>query len=68
MVPRPELNSNAKRLNQDNPLKPPRSPPFSGKRKDMKDMDSKSLIAGIVIGLVIGLILGILLEASLFIV
>jgi len=34
----------------------------------MKDMDSKSLIAGIVIGLVIGLILGILLEASLFIV
>ncbi len=34
----------------------------------MKDMDSKSLIAGIVIGFVIGLILGILLEASLFIV
>jgi len=37
-------------------------------KKDMKDMDSKSLIAGIVIGFVIGLILGILLEASLFIV
>jgi len=34
----------------------------------MKDMDSKSLFAGIVIGFVIGLILGILLEASLFIV
>ncbi len=34
----------------------------------MKDVDSKSLIAGIVIGFVIGLILGILLEASLFIV
>ncbi len=34
----------------------------------MKDMDSKSLIAGIVIGFVIGLVLGILLEASLFIV
>ncbi len=34
----------------------------------MKDMDSKSLVAGIVIGFVIGLILGILLEASLFIV
>jgi len=34
----------------------------------MKDMDSKSLIAGIVIGFVIGLILGILLEAALFIV
>ncbi len=34
----------------------------------MKDIDSKSLIAGIVIGLAIGLILGILLEASLFIV
>ena len=34
----------------------------------MKDMDSKSLIAGVVIGFVIGLILGILLEASLFIV
>lgn len=34
----------------------------------MKDMDSKSLIAGLVIGFAIGLILGILLEASLFIV
>ncbi len=34
----------------------------------MKDMDSRSLLAGIVIGFVIGLILGILLEASLFIV
>ncbi len=34
----------------------------------MKDMDSKSLLAGMVIGFVIGLILWILLEASLFIV
>jgi len=34
----------------------------------MKDMDSKSLLAGIVIGFVVGLILGILLEAALFIV
>ncbi len=34
----------------------------------MKDMDSKSLLAGIVIGLVIGLILGIILQAALFIV
>ncbi len=34
----------------------------------MKDVDSKSLLAGIVIGFVIGLILGILLEAALFIV
>jgi len=35
---------------------------------DMKDMDSKSLIAGIIIGFAVGLILGILLEAALFIV
>ena len=34
----------------------------------MKDVDSKSLVAGIVIGIVIGLVLGILLEAALFIV
>jgi hypothetical protein len=34
----------------------------------MKDMDWKSLLAGIVIGFVIGLILGILIEASFFIV
>ncbi len=34
----------------------------------MKDVDSKSLLAGIVIGFVIGLILGIILEAALFIV
>ncbi len=68
MVPRPELNSDEKQLKQAQTVKTPPFSPIFVKWKIVKDMDSKSFIAGIVIGFVIGLILGILLEASLFIV
>lgn len=69
MVPRPERNSEEKQLNQGQTTKiPPSLPFFVRSEKDVKDMDSKSLIAGIIIGFVIGLVLGILLEATLFIV
>jgi hypothetical protein len=68
MVPELERNSDKKQLNKDQTAKTPSFSPFFVRKMDMKDMDSKSLLAGIVIGFVIGLILGILIEASFFIV